>query len=868
MAVNLSPLAGAGWQFFDDSGNPLSGGLIYTYLAGTTTLAPTYTSSSGVTANPNPIVLNSAGRPPSEVWLNTGTEYKFIIQNSNNVLIGTYDNIIGGNDLNFASYTPAYPGAVTRTFLSKMAEDVSLKDFGAIGNGVANDTAAVTAWLASGIDQVHVSGLTRITSNVTIPNTKVVVFDAGSGFVVPSGVTLTIDAAMNAGDQQIFYCSGTGKVVCTDNSQGTAAYPVRNTKIKAIWFGVIPDAVFPTANSQTPGSAAAYGAGTVAIGTTPTGTDSTAALKMAMQYVQLSCPKVAAFTYALSAPVLSLPSGMVYVRGNNVMGNQYLTNVSDGLYAIADAGGNALVATIDGVASSVYRNANYEVNIEGNGCTILWKVDASTDVFWDCGFTVNKITARDFSVCPIIATNNWGVFFRNKALTTAGSSNNSYNALGPALFENVNVRQNILGGDNSANFNGYLSYPALPNQALLKYCFWMEGYSRGDNITVRNGYYNAFNIFWQGDNPEAVDLRFHDNIIQLAVDGSRVWVFTAFFGGFVASGNFFDIKHNDCKLVEEQFATTYIGTSTVNSFDCTYNFLPGQRYEFKTGLTGWTTFVGVGGRFNMFDMNIGTGGTPSTATDATVAYKSTANFDNCKVAGKATIKYTAWSNTSASGQSTGTPKINYNNCEPFLQPWMTALYWENSVGGLQDYNAAVQNFTQAFAGYGIQNISYFKNALTLPSYYATDTGTLNPVTATWVDRKNSTNYVYGTGDFIALWPYTKITSIKLFAQSHGGTFDNVRLTFGNTAAGATSTYVLNYASAGAQVNGAELLSSGTALIVPTSIGAFNQVKCELTLAGAVQAVTNIGYFQFTYQVVTGISELSGLTGVVTNQSLI
>jgi hypothetical protein len=320
--------------------------------------------------------------------------------------------------------------------------------------------------------------------------------------------------------------------------------------------------------------------------------------------------------------------------------------------------------------------------------------------------------------------------------------------------------------------------------------------------------------------------------------------------------------------LEEQLATTYIGTSTPNSFDCTYNFLPGQRYEFKTTIVGWKTFIGVGGRLNMTDMNIGTGGAIAEGTDASVAYKATANFKDCKVSGKSIIKYTSWSNTSASGQITGTPKINYDNCEPFIQPWLTGLFWEDSSGGLQDYNSAVQNFTQAFSGYGIQNIPYFKNAITIPAQYATDLGVLEPITTTWVDRKNNVNYVYGTGDFIFLWPYIKITSIRLFAQAHGATFDNVRLTFGNVAAGALSTYVLNYASAAAQVNGAELLAAGTALIVPTTLSYYNQVKCELTLLGVVQAVIGIGYFQFTYQVVSGGSELSGLTGVVTNQSLI
>ena len=56
MTVGLSPVAGAGWQFFDANGVPLSGGKLYTYAAGTTTPAATFTSVSGATAHTNPFV--------------------------------------------------------------------------------------------------------------------------------------------------------------------------------------------------------------------------------------------------------------------------------------------------------------------------------------------------------------------------------------------------------------------------------------------------------------------------------------------------------------------------------------------------------------------------------------------------------------------------------------------------------------------------------------------------------------------------------------------------------------------------------------------------------------------------------------------
>jgi hypothetical protein len=102
MAVFLSPIGGAGWQFFNNSGSaPLSGGKLYTYAAGTTTPLVTYTSISGVTPHTNPIVLDSAGRiPGGEVWL-TSAPYKFVLRTSADVLIATYNDIIGIGDASY-----------------------------------------------------------------------------------------------------------------------------------------------------------------------------------------------------------------------------------------------------------------------------------------------------------------------------------------------------------------------------------------------------------------------------------------------------------------------------------------------------------------------------------------------------------------------------------------------------------------------------------------------------------------------------------------------------------------------------------------------------------------------------------------------
>ena len=91
-SVLLSPV-GNGQQFFDNNGVPLSGGLIYQYQAGSSTLLTTYTTVNGTVANANPIVLDASGRLTNEIWMQTGYSYKFIIQTSGGSTLQTLDNL-------------------------------------------------------------------------------------------------------------------------------------------------------------------------------------------------------------------------------------------------------------------------------------------------------------------------------------------------------------------------------------------------------------------------------------------------------------------------------------------------------------------------------------------------------------------------------------------------------------------------------------------------------------------------------------------------------------------------------------------------------------------------------------------------------
>ena len=212
MAVYLSLFAGAGQQFFTNAGVPLAGGKIFTYGAGGSTPQATYTTSAGNIAHSNPIVLDAAGRVPGggEIWLTAGLSYKFVLQTSAAVTIQTLDNIVGGNDptailatlaasngSSLIGFIQSPTGSVARTVQSKLRETISVKDFGAIGDGVANDTAAFNAAIAwanskGGDDRSGIIG-----STILIPEGRYKITSALTAISV-SGVTFVGESKTSA----------------------------------------------------------------------------------------------------------------------------------------------------------------------------------------------------------------------------------------------------------------------------------------------------------------------------------------------------------------------------------------------------------------------------------------------------------------------------------------------------------------------------------------------------------------------------------------------------------------------------------------------------------------------------------------------
>jgi hypothetical protein len=113
----------------------------------------------------------------SSVTINSGDRWQFVINTGTATPATSAAN---------TSYTPAGSGAEATNVQAKLREFVSVKDFGAVGNGVDDDTSAIQAALTAGDTVYAPAGTYKITSGLVIPT---------GGRFVGDGVGQTIIAA-------------------------------------------------------------------------------------------------------------------------------------------------------------------------------------------------------------------------------------------------------------------------------------------------------------------------------------------------------------------------------------------------------------------------------------------------------------------------------------------------------------------------------------------------------------------------------------------------------------------------------------------------------------------------------------------------
>jgi hypothetical protein len=145
------------------------------------------------------------------------------LKDINDVLIGTYDNVPASpnTDASLVTYTPAGTGAVTTTVQAKLRQYISVKDFGAVGDGTTDDTTAINNAIAAiaspaGGTIYFPSGNYKITSTITWSNKPVTLSGDGCGYQPGTGTRVTVASGVK-GFNVKNGSSGYGRDSCIEN---------------------------------------------------------------------------------------------------------------------------------------------------------------------------------------------------------------------------------------------------------------------------------------------------------------------------------------------------------------------------------------------------------------------------------------------------------------------------------------------------------------------------------------------------------------------------------------------------------------------------------------------------------------------------
>lgn len=103
-------------QFFDQTGVPLAFGCVKAYQSQTTTPLDTYTDSSGLTKNQNPVILSAGGS--ANIWLQAGLAYTFVVKSAggSNCASGSTLYTVNGIGGGASTLTTIVPFSSTPTF--------------------------------------------------------------------------------------------------------------------------------------------------------------------------------------------------------------------------------------------------------------------------------------------------------------------------------------------------------------------------------------------------------------------------------------------------------------------------------------------------------------------------------------------------------------------------------------------------------------------------------------------------------------------------------------------------------------------------------------------------------------------------------
>ena len=194
-------------RFFKTGNNaPLTGGKLYTYLAGTTTPVATYSNDTG-TPNTNPIILDADGE--CNLYLDDDIAYRLILKDANDVVYFDRDNVysIGSSAdaaANSASNANTYKNQARDYALSAELSATSANTY---KNQTQAQAGIATTQAGIATDNAAATAADRVQTNLNVIASEA----ARDAALIQSGVYTTEAAGRAAvADGQAFKVQGSG----------------------------------------------------------------------------------------------------------------------------------------------------------------------------------------------------------------------------------------------------------------------------------------------------------------------------------------------------------------------------------------------------------------------------------------------------------------------------------------------------------------------------------------------------------------------------------------------------------------------------------------------------------------------------------
>jgi hypothetical protein len=188
--------------FQDRAGQPLQNGYVWIgepNLNPQTNPVVAYFDAALTIPAPQPLrTLNgyiSRAGTPAQIYVDA-VNFSILVQDSKGSMVYNFQEGTGiSPDASGVTYDPPFTGGVATTVQDKLAQTVSAKDFGAVGDGVTDDTIALQAWANCGAKNLYWNEGQYLVNASLATALNITVFNFGdvslkACIVFPAGVTV------------------------------------------------------------------------------------------------------------------------------------------------------------------------------------------------------------------------------------------------------------------------------------------------------------------------------------------------------------------------------------------------------------------------------------------------------------------------------------------------------------------------------------------------------------------------------------------------------------------------------------------------------------------------------------------------------